>query len=70
MYAYTGTYKLEGSTLSIAVDAAAAPTWVGTTLRRKVALAGDVLTIETFPFKSLINNSAEVVVSTTFAREE
>ena len=69
MYAYAGTYRVEGETMTISVDATWNHDWAGANLVRKISILGKTLTIETPPFKSNIDGS-DVVVISTFERVE
>lgn len=48
--AYTGRYRIEGSTFTTKVDIASDPAWSGIELAREFSLEGDRLTITTAPF--------------------
>jgi hypothetical protein len=69
MYAYAGTYKLEGQVLVSAISTSWNQSWTGRTQRRKVTLQGNVLTVETDPFRTQIDGR-EVVVTATYERVE
>jgi hypothetical protein len=70
MYAYSGTYKVEGnSKLVYHVDGSWNQSWTGTDLTRQVEIAGNKLTIVTPPFKSVLDGQ-DIVVTTTYERAE
>ena len=69
MYAYTGLYKVDGDKITLSVDASWNHDWAGTTITRKIVIAGKTLTIETPPFKSSIDGS-DIIVVATFERVE
>jgi hypothetical protein len=60
MFAYSGTYKLEGDQISHFVDVSADPAAVGTTLVRKFSLDGEQLSIVTAPFQSRVSGRPTV----------
>ena len=51
--AYSGTYAIRGSTMTVRVEVASDPGLVGTDLAREVRIEGDLLTIRTAPMKSM-----------------
>jgi hypothetical protein len=55
MYAYAGTYTLEGDKVVHHVDISWNQAWTGTDLVRYYKLDGNILTIATAPNKSLID---------------
>jgi Lipocalin-like domain len=70
MFAYSGAYKVEGNNkLVYRIDGSWNQTWTGTDLTRQVEIAGNKLTIETAPFKS-VTDGQDIVVTTTYERAE
>jgi hypothetical protein len=70
MYAFSGTYKVEGNNkLVYHVDGSWNQSWTGTDLTRQVEIAGNKLTIVTPPFKS-VADGLDIVVTTTYERAE
>jgi hypothetical protein len=69
MYAWGGTYKIEGNKVIYNVDIAWTPSWVGTTRTSQVEMASNKLTLTTSPFKSTIDGQ-DIVVVTTYERAE
>jgi hypothetical protein len=69
MFAYSGTYKVEGNKLVYHVDGSWNQSWTGTDLTRQVEIAGNKLTIVTPPFKSVLDGQ-DIVVTTTYERAE
>jgi Lipocalin-like domain len=69
MYAWGGTYKIEGNKVIYNVDIAWTPSWVGTTRTSQVEVAGNKLTATTAPFKSTVDGK-DIVVVTTYERAE
>ena len=55
MYAYAGTYTLEGDKVVHHVDISWNQAWTGTDLVRFYKLDGNILTITTAPNKSLVD---------------
>jgi hypothetical protein len=55
MYAYAGTYTLEGEKVTHHVDISWNQAWTGTDLVRFYKLDGNILTIATAPNKSLVD---------------
>jgi hypothetical protein len=69
MYAYTGTYTVQGDQVSIHIESAWIPDWVGTDKTRTLKLDHDLLSIVTAPMKSPVDG--QTYVSTTmFKRVE
>ena len=70
MYAYAGTYKLEGGKLIFAVDASWNQSWTGTDQAfNKVEVSPTTLSLETVPFKSVLDG-ADIIVTVTYDRLE
>lgn len=69
MFAYSGSYKVEGTKLMVRVEASWNQSWTGTEQVRQIEIAGNKLTIITLPFKSMIDG-VEQVVTTTYERVE
>ena len=70
MYAYNGTYKVEGSKIVDTVEGAWNEGWVGTSFYiDKYEVAGNTLTMVSAPFKATVDG-VEMVVTTTFERIE
>jgi hypothetical protein len=58
--AYSGTYAIRGSTMTVRVEVASDPGMVGTDLAREVRIEGDLLTIRTAPMKSMSDGKMHV----------
>jgi Lipocalin-like domain len=70
MYAFSGTYKVEGNNKLVhRIDGSWNQSWTGTDLTCLVEIAGDKQKIDTVPFKSVLDGQ-EIVVATTFERVE
>lgn len=70
MYAYNGTYKVEGGRIIDSVDGAWNQGWVGTKFTiDKYEVSDKTLTMVSAPFKATMDG-AEMVVTTTFERVE
>jgi hypothetical protein len=70
MFAYSGTYKVEGNNkLVYRLDGSWNQSWAGTDLVRQVEIAGNKLTVTTPTFKSVLDGQ-DIVVTTTFERVE
>jgi hypothetical protein len=70
MYAFSGTYKVEGNNkLVYHVDGSWNQSWTGTDLTRQIEIAGNKLTIVTPAFKSDVDGQ-DIVVTTTYERAE
>ncbi len=66
MYAYTGSYRVKGSLVTIHVESAWAAAWVGTEKTRTLKLDHDVLSIVTEPMTSPVDG--KTYISTTVFR--
>jgi hypothetical protein len=70
MYAYNGTYKVEGGKIVDSVDGAWNEGWVGTKfIIDKYEVSDNKLTMVSAPFRSVIDG-IEMVVTTTYERIE
>jgi hypothetical protein len=69
LYAYTGTYAVKGNTVTIHVESAWQPDWVGTDKSRTIKIDNDILTITTAPMTSPVDGKTYVSV-TSFRRVE
>ena len=70
MYAYNGTYQVQGSKIVDNVTGAWNEAWVGTKFYiDKYAVAGNMLTMVSAPFKATADG-VDMVVTTTFERVE
>jgi hypothetical protein len=69
LYAYTGSYTLKGDTVTIHIESAWQPSWVGTDKSRTVKFAHDRLTIVTAPMTSPVDGKT-YISTTTFRRVE
>jgi len=69
MFAYTGTYTVAGDTLTIHIDSAWQPSWVGTVKVRTLKLDHDILTVTTPPMLSPVDGKTYISV-TSFKRVE
>jgi hypothetical protein len=69
LYAYTGTYTVKGNAVTIHVESAWQPDWVGTEKVRTLKLDHDVLSIVTAPMTSPVDGKT-YVSTTTFRRVE
>lgn len=63
MYAYTGTYTVKGDTVTIHVESAWQPDWVGTDKVRTLKIDHDFLTITTAPMTSPVDGKTYVSVT-------
>jgi Lipocalin-like domain len=63
MYAYTGTYTMKGETVTIHVDSAWQPSWVGTDRVRTMQIDGAFLTITTPPMSSPVDGRTYISVT-------
>jgi len=63
MLALAGTYKIDGKTATIHVDASWNQSWTGTDLTRVFEIRGDRLEWKTFPFWSAF--MGKQIISTT-----
>jgi Lipocalin-like domain len=69
MYAYTGTFTVKGNTVTIHVESAWQPDWVGTEKTRTLKIDHDILTIMTAPMTSPVDGRTYISV-TSFRRVE
>ena len=70
MYAYNGTYKVEGDKIVDSVEGAWNEGWVGTKFNiDKYTVSDQTLTMVSAPFKATIDG-AETIVTTTYERIE
>jgi len=69
LYAYTGTYTVKGNAVTIHVESAWQPDWVGTEKVRTLKLDHDVLNIVTAPMTSPVDGKT-YISTTTFRRVE
>ena len=70
MYAYNGTYKVEGGKIADTVEGAWNDSWVGKTFNiDKYEVSDKTLTMVSAPFKANMDG-AEMVVTTTYERVE
>jgi hypothetical protein len=69
LYAYTGTYTVKGSTVTIHVESAWQPDWVGTDKTRKLDFDQGFLTITTPPMTSPVDGKTYISI-TRFRRVE
>jgi len=69
MYAYAGSYKVKGNTITIHIDSAWQPDWVGTEKIRTLKLEQGVLSIVTAPMTSPVDGKT-YISTTTFRRVE
>jgi hypothetical protein len=69
LYAYTGTYSVKGDAVTIHVESAWQPDWVGTEKTRTLKLDHDVLSIVTAPMTSPVDGKT-YISTTTFRRVE
>ena len=70
MYAYNGTYKVEGDKIVDSVDGAWNEGWVGTKfIIDKYEVSDKTLTMVSAPFKASMDG-AEIAVTTTYERVE
>jgi len=60
--AYAGTYSTRGNALTVRVEVAGLPEWVGTDQLREFRLDGDSLTIRTAPMQSVSDGKTYVYV--------
>ena len=66
MYAYTGSYTVKGNTVTIHIDSAWQPDWVGTDKTRTLRLDHNILSIVTEPMTSPVDG--KTYISTTIFR--
>ncbi len=69
LYAYTGAYTVKGNAVTIHVESAWQPDWVGTEKVRTLKLDHDVLSIVTAPMTSPVDGKT-YISTTTFRRVE
>ena len=69
LYAYTGTYTVKGNAVTIHVESAWQPDWVGTDKTRTLKLDHDLLSIVTAPMTSPVDGKT-YISTTTFRRVE
>jgi hypothetical protein len=69
LYAYTGTYTVKGNSVTIHVESAWQPDWVGTEKTRSLKLDHDVLSIVTAPMTSPVDGKT-YISTTSFRRVE
>jgi hypothetical protein len=69
LYAYTGTYTVKGNAVTIRVESAWQPDWVGTEKARTFKLDHDMLSIVTAPMSSPVDGKT-YISTTTFRRVE
>jgi Lipocalin-like domain len=69
LYAYTGTYTVKGDAVTIHVESAWQPDWVGTEKTRTLKLNHDLLSIVTAPMTSPVDGKT-YISTTTFRRVE
>jgi len=69
LYAYTGTYTVKGNSVTIHVESAWQPDWVGTDKTRTLKLDHDALSIVTAPMTSPVDGKT-YISTTTFRRVE
>ena len=69
LYAYTGSYSVKGNLVTIHVDSAWQPAWVGTEKTRTLKLDRDVLSIVTEPMVSPVDGKT-YISTTVFRRVE
>jgi hypothetical protein len=69
MYAYGGSYDVQGDAVTITVDTSWNVGWIGTKVVRKMTVTGNKLEIETAPIKSA-SDGLEIFTKTSFERVE
>ena len=69
MYAYTGSYSVKGNVVTIHIDSAWQPDWVGTDKTRTLELDHGTLSIVTAPMTSPVDGKT-YISTTTFRRVE
>jgi hypothetical protein len=62
MTAYSGTWSVKGSALTMHVDVSYRPEWVGTDQKREFRLEGDTLHVRTLPTQSVSDGKTYVYV--------
>jgi hypothetical protein len=63
MYAYAGTFVMKGETVTIHIESAWQPSWVGTDKVRTMRIDGDFLTITTPPMSSPVDGRTYISVT-------
>jgi hypothetical protein len=63
MYAYAGTFAMKGETVTIHIESAWQPSWVGTDKVRTMRIDGDFLTITTPPMSSPVDGRMYISVT-------
>jgi hypothetical protein len=63
MYAYAGTFAMNGETVTIHIESAWQPSWVGTDKIRTMRIDGDFLTITTPPMSSPVDGRMYISVT-------
>jgi Lipocalin-like domain len=69
MYAYTGSYTVKGETVTLHIDSAWQPDWVGTEKTRTLKLDHGILSIVTPPMTSPVDGKT-YISTTSFRRVE
>jgi hypothetical protein len=69
MFAYTGTFTVQGDQLTIHIETAWHPDWVDTVKTRTLTLSHDILTVSTPPMTSPVDGKTYISV-TRFKRVE
>jgi Lipocalin-like domain len=64
----SGTYKIDGDTVTVTYEASWLETWTGTTQKRKAAITGNRLTVTSDPYKTLAGQ--EVIFENVYERVE
>ncbi len=67
MYAYTGSYTVKGNAVTIHIESAWQPDWVGTDKIRTLKLEHGILSVVTAPMTSPVNGKT-YISTTTFRR--
>jgi len=63
MVALSGTYQVEGNTVTVTYTTSWNQTFTGTTQKRQIELAGNKLTVTSAPFKNEQGQDAIIVVT-------
>jgi hypothetical protein len=63
MYAYAGTFRMNGDTVTIHIESAWQPDWVGTDKVRTMRIDGNFLTITTPPMSSPVDGRIYISVT-------
>jgi hypothetical protein len=69
MYAYTGTYVLKGNEVTIHVESAWQPDWIGSDRTRTIKIQNNVMTVTTAPMTSPVDGKTYISI-TVFKRVE